>query len=93
MRLAPRLVAALSGLALALGGAVALAPAASATPQGCYYYVLENKPDADTAIVEDACLLGEPGGQVAFTACYTALRADSVPAAIAAEACRRAPQE
>ncbi|MEV5381041.1 hypothetical protein AB0L26_34535, partial [Streptomyces nondiastaticus] len=70
-----------------------LAPAASATPQGCYYYVLENKPDADTAIVEDACLLGEPGGQVAFTACYTALRADSVPAAIAAEACRRAPQE
>ncbi|MFF0414307.1 hypothetical protein ACFYUY_28185 [Kitasatospora sp. NPDC004745] len=87
-----RIVAASAGLTLALGGAVALAPAASATPQGCFYYVLENKPDADAQIAEDACLVGAAGGQTAFQQWYHLLRGDYVPAVLAGNACRRAAQ-
>ncbi|MFF2045709.1 hypothetical protein ACFVVX_35340 [Kitasatospora sp. NPDC058170] len=88
-----RIAAAASGLALALGGVVALAPAASATPQGCFYYVLEHKPDADAQLVEDACLIGAAGGQHAFQQCYHLLREDFVPAVVAGEACRKASKE
>ncbi|WP_229929140.1 hypothetical protein [Kitasatospora xanthocidica] len=80
-------------LALALGGAVALAPAASATPQGCFYYVLEHKPDADTQVTQDACEIGAAGGKEAFQSCYHLLREDYVPAVIAGNACRKAAQE
>ncbi|MFE6689341.1 hypothetical protein ACFVFQ_23055 [Streptomyces sp. NPDC057743] len=94
MRLVPRLTAALSGLALALGGVVALAPAAHATPQTCFYTVLEQHPEANPEVVERACTnvaaaLGAPGG---LRACYTELRRDYVPAVLAFEACRRAAQ-
>ncbi|MFE2412901.1 hypothetical protein ACFXDE_31640 [Kitasatospora sp. NPDC059408] len=93
MKLVRRIAAAATGLTLALGGVVALAPAASATAQGCFYYVLENKPDADAQIAEDACLIGAAGGQAAFQNCYHLLREDYVPAVIAGNACRRAAQE
>ncbi|MER7988599.1 hypothetical protein ABTY53_23855 [Streptomyces noursei] len=93
MRLAPRLAAALSGLALALGGAVALAPAAHATPQACFYTVLEQHPEAHPEVVERACLLGAEGGPEGVRACYTELRRDYVPAVVAFEACRRAAAE
>ncbi|MFD9689618.1 hypothetical protein ACFWXO_28110 [Kitasatospora sp. NPDC059088] len=93
MKLVRRVAAAGCTLALALGGAVALAPVASATPQGCFYYVLENKPDADTQLVEDACSVGAAGGQEAFQGCYHLLRDDYVPAVVAGTACRKAAQE
>lgn len=92
MKLVRRIVAAASGLALALGGAVALAPAASATPQGCYYYLLESRVDVDHAVAEDACTVGANGTKQAFEECFRLLRSDYVPAVIAGEACRRAPQ-
>ncbi|MFB7911943.1 hypothetical protein ACFC1T_36470 [Kitasatospora sp. NPDC056076] len=93
MKLVRRVAAAGCTLALALGGVVALAPAASATPQGCFYYVLENKPDADAQVAEDACLLGAAGGQQAFQSCYHLLREDYVPAVIAGNACRKAAEQ
>ncbi|MFJ5678121.1 hypothetical protein [Streptomyces sp. NPDC093097] len=92
MRLVPRLTAALSGLALALGGVVAIAPAAHASPQACYDTVLERHPQADPRVVEHACLTGARGTEDALRACYYELRADYVPAMIAYEACRRAPE-
>lgn len=90
MRLAPRLTAALSGLALALGGVVAAAPAVHATPQNCFYYVLEQHPDADPEVVERGCLLGAKGTKESHRACYTELRRAYVPAKIAFDGCRRA---
>ncbi|MFE7121863.1 hypothetical protein ACFU99_41180 [Streptomyces sp. NPDC057654] len=92
MRLTPRLVAALSGLALALGGAVAVAPAAQASPQGCFYYVLEKHSDAKPEVVERACLTGAKGTEESRRACYFDLRRDYVPAQVAMEGCRRAAQ-
>ncbi|WP_051830191.1 hypothetical protein [Streptomyces novaecaesareae] len=62
-------------------------------PRCCFSYVLENKPDADTQIVEDACLIGAAGGQEAFQSCYHLLRDDYVPAVIAGNACRKAAME
>ncbi|BDM68856.1 hypothetical protein HEK616_23430 [Streptomyces nigrescens] len=93
MRLVPRLAAALSGLALALGGVVAVAPAAHATPQACFYTVLEQHPGANPEVVERACHLGAEGGPEAARACYFELRRDYVPAVVAFEACRRAAEE
>ncbi|WP_189302979.1 hypothetical protein [Streptomyces albospinus] len=93
MRLVPRLAAALSGLALALGGAVAAAPAAHATPQACFYGLLEQHPGADEEVAERACLRGAEGGHENLRACYFELRRDDVPAVIAYEACRRAAEE
>ncbi|MEV5599514.1 hypothetical protein [Streptomyces sp. NPDC052496] len=87
-----RLAAALSCLTLALGGAVAMAPAAQATPQACYYYVLEQHPGADEEVTERACRIGGKGGTENFHACYAELRRDYVPAVVAGEACRRAPR-
>ncbi|MFG3257296.1 hypothetical protein [Streptomyces sp. NPDC048172] len=87
-----RLAVVLSGLALALGGAVTLAPAVQATPQGCFYHVLERHPGADTAVVERACLLGAEGSPEAVQACYFEMRKDYIPAQLAHEACRRASQ-
>ncbi|MFD8549722.1 hypothetical protein [Streptomyces sp. NPDC059649] len=92
MRYVPRLAAALSGLALALGGVVAAAPAAHATPQACFYTVLEQHPGANPEVVERACLIGAGGTPEALRACYFELRRDYVPAMIAYEACRRAPE-
>ncbi|MFF5437849.1 hypothetical protein [Streptomyces achromogenes] len=88
-----RLAAALSGLVLALGGAVAAAPAAHASPQACFYTVLEQHPQANPEVVERACLTGALGTEEAIRSCYTQLRRDYVPAVIAMEACRRAPQQ
>ncbi|MFK0295657.1 hypothetical protein ACIQU6_35035 [Streptomyces sp. NPDC090442] len=93
MRLVPRLTAALSGLVLALGGVVALAPAAHASPQACYYAVLEQHPDADREVAERACLMVEEGAPESLHACYFELREGSVPAQIAYAACRRAAEE
>ncbi|MEU7202402.1 hypothetical protein [Streptomyces sp. NPDC045470] len=90
MRLAPRLGAALSGLALALGVVVAAAPAVHATPQSCFYYVLEQHPEADPEVVERGCLLGAKGTKESYRACYTELRRAFVPAKIAFDGCRRA---
>ncbi|MFE0193157.1 hypothetical protein [Streptomyces sp. NPDC059008] len=93
MRLAPRLAAALGGLALALGGVVAAAPAAHATPQACYYHVLEQHPGADPELVADACLLAADGAQEHVRACFFALQRQYVPAMLAMDACRRSSQE
>ncbi|MFI9366238.1 hypothetical protein ACIG5E_35075 [Kitasatospora sp. NPDC053057] len=93
MKLVRRAAAAGCTLALALGGVVALAPAASATPQGCFYYILEKAPNVDQQIAQDACEVGAAGGKEAFQACYRILRDDYVPAVIAAEGCRKAPME
>ncbi|MFJ8475661.1 hypothetical protein [Kitasatospora sp. NPDC094011] len=93
MKLVRRVAAAGCTLALALGGAVALAPAAHATPQGCFYYVLEKAPNTDQQLLQDACETGAPGTEEAFRACYRILRDDYVPAVIAANGCRRAAQE
>ncbi|MEU7040982.1 hypothetical protein AB0A77_07970 [Streptomyces varsoviensis] len=94
MRFTPRLVAAVSGLALALGGAVAVAPAAqAATPQNCFYYVLEKHPSAKPEVVQRACITGAKGTQEAHRICYRDLRRDYVPAQVAYEGCRRAAQE
>ncbi|MFD5564901.1 hypothetical protein [Kitasatospora griseola] len=90
MRLVRRIAATGCPLALALGGVVAAAPTASASPVGCYYRVLEQVPDADHELVEDACKTGASGEEGAFKACYRILREDYVPAVIAAEACRDA---
>ncbi len=90
MRLTPRLVAALSGLALALGGAVAVAPAAHASPQSCYYYVLEQHHAANPQVVQRACLTGAEGTEESRRACYFDLRRDYVPAQVAHEGCLRA---
>jgi hypothetical protein len=87
-----RLAAALSGLVLALGGAVAAAPAAHASPQSCFYTVLQQHPQANPEVVERACLTGAAGTEEAIRSCYTQLRREYVPAVIAFEACRRAPQ-
>lgn len=87
-----RLAAALSCLALALGGAVVMAPAAQATPQACYYYVLEQHPGANEEVAERACRIGGKGGEQNFRACYLELRRDYVPPVVARDACRRAPQ-
>ncbi|MFJ9618616.1 hypothetical protein [Streptomyces noursei] len=93
MRLIPRLTAALSGLVLALGGVVALAPAAHASPHACFSTVLEHHPVANEEVVERACLLGEEGGAESVRACYFELRQEYVPAVLAYEACRRAGAE
>ncbi|WP_030662807.1 hypothetical protein [Streptomyces rimosus] len=85
-----RLAATLSCLALALGGAAAIAPAAQATPQSCFYYVLEQRPGTDEDVAERACRIGGRGGPENFRACYAELRRDYVPAVVAGEACRRA---
>ncbi|KOT65088.1 MULTISPECIES: hypothetical protein [Streptomyces] len=85
-----RLAAALSCTALALGGAVAIAPTAQASPQSCYYYVLEQYPGADEEVAERACRIGGEGGEKNVRACYFKLREDNVPAVVAHEACRRA---
>ncbi|WP_331763035.1 hypothetical protein OHA04_41215 (plasmid) [Streptomyces sp. NBC_01590] len=88
-----RLAATIGGLALALGGAVAAAPAAVATPQGCFYQVLEQHPEADPAVVEHACLTAADGSPEGVLACYFELRHDYIPAQLALDACRRASQE
>nr|AUV64109.1 dihydroorotate dehydrogenase [Streptomyces citricolor] len=93
MRFVQRIAAVSCGLALALGGVVAVAPVADASPQRCFYYVLENVPDANPETVEAACKAGAPGGENAFLACYKLLRKDYVPAVIAANGCRRAAAE
>ncbi|MFI0257535.1 hypothetical protein ACH4OW_00625 [Streptomyces sp. NPDC017056] len=85
-----RLAAALGCLSLALGGAMAIAPTAQATPQACYYYVLEQHPGANEEVAERACRIGGKGGTEHFRACYAELRRDYVPALVAGEACRRA---
>ncbi|KAA6220934.1 hypothetical protein CP973_02080 [Streptomyces albofaciens JCM 4342] len=85
-----RLAAALGCITLAFGGAVAIAPTAQATPQSCYYYVLEQYPGADEEVAERACRVGGQGGRENFRACYFELRKDHVPAVVAGEACRRA---
>ncbi|MYT28922.1 MULTISPECIES: hypothetical protein [unclassified Streptomyces] len=93
MRLIPRLATALSGLVFALGGVVALAPAAHATPQACFYTVLERHPEANPEVVERACRLGAEGGAESVRACYFELRREHVPAVLAYEACRRSAAE
>ncbi len=93
MRLAPRLAAALGGLALALGGVVAAAPAAHATPQACYYHVLEKHPGVNPQLVADACLRAADGEEEHVHACYFELRRVYVPAMDAMGACRRSSQE
>ncbi|GGS74251.1 hypothetical protein [Streptomyces cinerochromogenes] len=88
-----RLAATVGGLALALGGAVATAPAAHATPQACFYEVLQSHPGADPAVVEEACLTAADGSPESVRACYFQLRREYVPAQLALDACRRASQE
>ncbi|BCM71927.1 MULTISPECIES: hypothetical protein [Streptomyces] len=88
-----RLAAAVGGLALALGGVVAAAPAANATPQACFYQVLEQHPGADPAVVEHACRTAADGSPESVRACYFELRREYVPAQLALDACRRASQE
>lgn len=88
-----RLAAAVGGIALVLGGAVAAAPAAVATPQGCFYQVLEQNPDADAAVVEQACLTAADGSPENVRACYFDLRKEYVPAQLALDACRRSSQD
>ncbi|MGG2464978.1 hypothetical protein ACO0M4_35365 [Streptomyces sp. RGM 3693] len=70
-----------------------LAPAAHATPQACFYTVLEQHPEANPEVVERACLRGAEGGPEGVRACYVELRRDYVPAVIAYEACHRAAEE
>ncbi|SDT80568.1 hypothetical protein SAMN05216371_6374 [Streptomyces sp. TLI_053] len=82
-----------STLALALGGVVAPAPAAHATPPGCFYYALEHAPDTDQQLIEEACATSGAGGEAASRACYRKLRDDRVPTVIAADGCRKAGQE
>ncbi len=38
-----------------------MAPAAQATPQACYYYVLEQHPGANEEVAERACRPGPAG--------------------------------
>ncbi|CAL9676894.1 hypothetical protein [Streptomyces sp. enrichment culture] len=90
MKLAQRAIGIACGLGLALGGAVTLAPAASATPHNCFYRVLEAAPDVDATLVNDACEIGSAGDEGGFRLCYRILRDDYVPAAAAAGACRSA---
>ncbi|MGW4795005.1 hypothetical protein ACWEPC_21595 [Nonomuraea sp. NPDC004297] len=87
------LVAAAGGLALALGGVAATAPAASATPQACFYHVLESHPGANERVVEHACRTAAAGTPESIRACYFELRKDYVPAEIALPACRRSGQQ
>ncbi|MFI8931693.1 hypothetical protein ACIG3E_28965 [Streptomyces sp. NPDC053474] len=88
-----RLAAVVGGLALALGGAVAVAPAVNATPQGCFYQVLEQHPDVDEDVVAHACLTAADGSSETIRACYHELRREYVPAQLALDACRSSSQE
>ncbi|WP_172383337.1 hypothetical protein [Streptomyces sp. MNP-20] len=88
-----RLAAVVGGLALALGGAVAAAPAVNATPQGCFYQVLEQHPEVDADVVAHACLTAADGSSESVRACYAELRREFVPAQLALEACRRSSQD
>lgn len=64
-----------------------------ASPVSCYYTVLEQYPEANPAVVEQACMTGAEGGTQARHACYFLLRNDYVPAVIALEACKKAPTQ
>ncbi|MGW0883856.1 hypothetical protein [Streptomyces sp. NPDC002671] len=85
-----RLAAALGGLTLALGGTVAMAPAAHATPQACFYQVLEKHPGVNLEVVENACVTAAEGTPVSIQVCYFEMRAVYVPATEALAACRLA---
>ncbi len=87
-----RLAAIVGGLALTHGGAVAVAPAVNATPQGCFYQVLEQHPEVNEDVVAHACLTAADGSPENIRACYQELRREYVPAQLALEACRRSSQ-
>lgn len=87
MRMIRRLAVAGCGAALALGGLTAVAPAASATPQSCFYYLLQNQPGVDLPTAEAACTAGGTGTDTAFSDCYAVLSSQYVPAVSAVEAC------
>ncbi|MEV7599062.1 hypothetical protein AB0O91_16930 [Kitasatospora sp. NPDC089797] len=92
MELVRRAAAAGCTLALALGGAVALAPAAHATPEACFAHVAYYTKVPDWQAVKDACRIGAAGTEEAFQECTGIMEHDYVSAGLAAEACRLAPK-
>ncbi|MFJ8475660.1 hypothetical protein [Kitasatospora sp. NPDC094011] len=92
MQLVRRIAAAGSTLALALGGTVALAPAAHATPDACFAHVAYNTKVPNWQAIRQACQIGAAGTEEAFRECAGIMERDHVSAALADEACRLAPK-
>ncbi|MEV0411051.1 hypothetical protein AB0I68_09635 [Streptomyces sp. NPDC050448] len=88
MRRPARIPGVLAGLALALGGVVIAAPAAHADLVACQDLVQLQGTEVTDA-VRIACYVGLTGDQ---DGCANGLPRPGVEGAIAAEACRQAPQ-
>ncbi|MFJ4188765.1 hypothetical protein [Kitasatospora sp. NPDC089509] len=87
MNLVRRAAAAGCTLALALGGAVALAPAAHALPGTCFADVMYHIKIRDGQAIERACRIGEAGTEEAIRECVSEMTRHDVGAELAAEAC------
>lgn len=86
MRSSARIPSILAGLVLAAGGALVVAPAASASVQQCQQYVVSHgKPS--TADVAQACYQGAIGNQ---TSCVASLKAAGISTDVSNGACRAA---
>ncbi|MFB6620674.1 hypothetical protein ACIGFK_06245 [Streptomyces sp. NPDC085524] len=84
MRPSARIPSVLAGLVLAVGGAVVVAPSASANVQQCEQSVMSHGKPA-TADVAQACYEGSIGNQ---TSCVSSLQGAGVSANDANSACR-----
>ncbi|MCF3179703.1 hypothetical protein IPZ70_07065 [Streptomyces polychromogenes] len=84
MRSSARIPSIFAGLALAAGGALLVAPTASASVQQCQQYVVAHgKPS--TADVAQACYQGAIGNQ---TSCVASLTAAGISTNVSNGACR-----
>ncbi|MEV6679863.1 hypothetical protein AB0N09_23820 [Streptomyces erythrochromogenes] len=83
MRPSARIPSILAGLALAVGGAVALAPSAQADAKACVNYVALYAPKA-TDGAKEACDVGAEGDQ---TSCVSSLEAVGASREAATSAC------
>ncbi|MFE2698707.1 hypothetical protein ACFXKI_45905 [Streptomyces mirabilis] len=88
MRRSARIPSVLAGLALALGGAVIAAPPAHADIAACENHVQDQGSEVTDA-VRMGCYVGLVGDQ---SGCVGDLARAGVADAVAAEACRQAPQ-
>ncbi|MCX5586375.1 hypothetical protein [Streptomyces erythrochromogenes] len=87
MRPSARIPGILAGLALAVGGAVALAPSAQADVKACEQYVAQHAPKATDGAAE-ACYQGQIGNQTSCVSSLVAVGASKDAANSACEASR-----
>ncbi|WKV73584.1 hypothetical protein AW27_019910 [Streptomyces sp. PCS3-D2] len=87
MRPSARIPSILAGLALAVGGAAALAPSAQADVKACEQYVAQHAPKATDGAAE-ACYEGQIGNQASCASSLVAAGAGKDAANSACEASR-----